>query len=318
MRVCVVGAGGAIGKRLVPLLVANGHEVIGTTRRPENVEGVRALGAEAVVLDLLDRQATIDAVVRARPDAVVHEATALSGASFTNMRRFDHEFETTNRLRTVGSDNLLAAARAAGASRFVAQSYTSWPYAREGARIKSEEDPLDPDPPRAMRRSVAAIEHLEQAVQAAEGIEGIVLRYGSLYGPGTSLATGEGGVHVEAIRRRRFPIVGEGSGIWSFVHVDDAASATVLAIERGKRGIYNIVDDEPAPVAEWLPALAEAVGGKPPRRVPAWLGRLVGGEAALAIMTESRGASNAKAKRELDWNPDYASWRRGFRDGLAA
>jgi len=317
VRVCVIGAGGAIGKRLVPLLVADGHEVIATTRNLDKLKRLRALGAEPVVLDLLDRQATIDALARARPEAVVHEATALAAASFTNMRKFDREFDATNRLRTVGTDNLLAAARAAGASRFVAQSYTSWPYARKGAPIKSEEDRLDSDPPKAMRRTLAAIEHLERAVLAAEAIEGIVLRYGSLYGAGTSLTISEGGIHIEAIRKRRFPIVGDGGGIWSFVHVNDAASATALALERGKRGIYNIVDDEPAPIAEWLPSLAAAVGAKPPRRVPAWLGRLIAGEAALAIMTQSRGASNAKAKQELGWEPDYASWRRGFPAGLA-
>lgn len=316
LRICVVGAGGAIGRRLVPLLVANGHEVIATTYSAQNVERVRGLGAETFPLDLFDRHATMGVVAAAKPEVIVHEATALSGASFSNMRRFDREFETTNRLRTVGTDNLLAAARAAGANRIVAQSYTSWPYAREGARIKNEEDALDPDPPQAMRQTIAAISYLEQAALAAKDIEGIVLRYGTLYGAGTSLTTGAGGIQVDAIRRRRLPIVGEGSGIWSFVHVADAAHATVLAIERGKPGIYNIVDDEPAPVAEWLPALAEAVGAKRPRRVPAWLGRLVGGEAALAIMTECRGASNAKAKRELGWNPLFDSWRRGFREGL--
>jgi nucleoside-diphosphate-sugar epimerase len=233
------------------------------------------------------------------------------------MRRFDREFRTTNGLRTVGIDNLLDAARAAGSRRLIAQSYTSWPYAREGERIKNEDDRLDPDPPKGMRETLAALGYLESAVLTADAVAGTVLRYGVLYGPGTSLSTGDRGAQVEAVRRRQLPIVGDGGGIWSFVHIDDAVNATVLSIEQDKPGLYNIVDDEPAPVAEWLPALAEAIGAKPPRRLPAWLGRLAGGEAALAIMTESRGASNAKAKRELDWSPHYSSWRRGFREGLS-
>jgi nucleoside-diphosphate-sugar epimerase len=312
MRILVAGASGAIGKRLVPLLVEAGHEVVGTTRSPEKVEGLRANGAEPAVVDLLDPEAVAAAVRSGRPEAVVHEATALAGTSLTNMRKFDDEFALTNRLRTDGTDHLLAAARTAGAHRFVAQSFAGWPYAREGGRVKTEADPLDPNPPKAMRRTLAAIRHLEAAVVGAEGIAGVVLRYGALYGPGTSLSTGEDGRYTEVIRKRRFPIVGGGGGVWSFVHVDDAVSATQAAIEHSARGIYNIVDDEPAPVSEWLPALATAVGAKPSRRIPAWLGRLLAGEAALAIMTEARGAANAKAKRELGWQPHYATWRQGF------
>jgi len=317
MRIFVAGASGAIGKRLVPLLVENGHAVVGTTRSPEKVESLRAGGAEPAVVDLLDPEAVTAAVRSARPEVVVHEATALATTSLTNMRKFDDEFAPTNRLRIEGTDHLLAAARTAGAHRFVAQSFAGWPYAREGGPVKSEDDPLDPNPPKAMRRTLAAIGHLETVVVGAEGIEGVVLRYGGLYGPGTSLSTGEGDIYVDQIRKRRFPVVGGGGGLWSFVHIDDAVSATLAAIERGTRGIYNIVDDEPAPVSEWLPALAMAVGAKPPRRIPARLGRLLAGEAALAVMTEVRGAANAKAKRELGWQPQYASWRQGFREGLA-
>jgi nucleoside-diphosphate-sugar epimerase len=226
------------------------------------------------------------------------------------MRYFDRDFALTNRLRSEGTDHLLAAAQASGARRFVAQSFAGWPYARAGATVKSEEDPLDPDPPAAFRRTLAAIRHLEDAVLGAHGVDGVVLRYGAFYGPGTSL--GEGGAHLETVRRRRFPIVGSGAGVWSFVHIDDAAAATAAAVERGAPGVYNVVDDEPAPVAEWLPALAAAHGAKPPLHVPAFVGRLVAGAHTVALMTEIRGASNAKARRELGWQPRYPSWREGF------
>ena len=309
MRIFLVGATGAVGKRLVPLLAARGHDVVGTTRSPAKTDALRAAGAEPVVLDVLEREAVFAAVSDARPEIVVHQATALS-AFGANMRKFDEEFAPTNRLRTEGTDHLLAAAKAVGARRFVAQSFAGWPYAREGGAVKTEDDPLDPHPPASARRTLEAIRHLEGAVLGAEGLEGIVLRYGGFYGPETSLA--EGGVHLEAFRRRRFPIVGKGTGVWSFIHIDDVATATLAAIERGRRGIYNIVDDEPAPVSEWLPALAAAIGVKPPRRVPAWLGRLLAGEQAVSMMTEVRGASNAKAKRELGWELLYPSWRQGF------
>jgi nucleoside-diphosphate-sugar epimerase len=312
MRIFVAGATGAVGKRLVPLLVAEGHEVVGTTRSPEKADELRAAGAEPVVADALDETAVRDAVVDAKPEVVVHQATALS--SLVSPRNVDRAFEPTNRLRTEGTDHLLAAARAAGVRRFVAQSFAGWPYARVGGPVKTEDDPLDPDPPKHFRRTLAAIRHLEAAVTSAEGLEGIVLRYGGFYGPATSLAPG--GVHNEAIRRRRFPIVGGGTGVWSFAHIDDAARATLAAIERGASGLYNVVDDDPAPVSEWLPAVAEAIGGPPPRRVPTWLGRIVAGDAAVAMMTSVRGASNAKAKRELSWQPRWPSWRDGFRRGL--
>jgi 2-alkyl-3-oxoalkanoate reductase len=308
MRIFVAGATGALGRHLVPLLVKNGHEVVGTTRSPEKAATVRDAGAESVVLDAFDRDAVIAAVVRAEPEVVVHELTALAG--FTDVRKFDQGFRVTNRLRTEGTDHLLAAARAARARRFVAQSFAGWPYARAGGPVKREEDPLDPDPPAALRSTLRAIRHLEAAVLGAAGMTGIVLRYGAFYGPGTSL--GQGGSQTDAVRHRRFPIVGGGTGVWSFVHIEDAAAATVAAIERGAPGVYNIVDDDPAPVSAWLPGLAGAVGARPPWRIPAWLARLVVGEHGVVVMTDARGASNAKAKRDLGWHPAYPSWRTGF------
>jgi 2-alkyl-3-oxoalkanoate reductase len=312
MRIFVAGATGALGRRLVPLLVERGHQVTAMTRSPAKAAGLRAAGAEPVVADALDRQAVLEAVTAARPEVVVHELTAL--AAMTGFRKFDREFALTNRLRTEGTDHLLEAARAAGARRLVAQSYTGWPFARVGGPVKTEDDPLDPDPPAQLRRTLDAIRHLEAAVLGAEGIEGVVLRYGGFYGPGTS--AGEGGYLLEDLRRGRVPIVGAGTGVWSFVHIDDAAAATAAAVERGAPGIYQIVDDDPAPVSQWLPALAAAIGAPPPRRVPAWLARLLAGEHVVVMMTEGRGASNAKARRELGWTPVHRSWRQGFRDGL--
>jgi nucleoside-diphosphate-sugar epimerase len=301
MRVFVAGATGAIGARLVPQLIERGHQVIGTSRSEEKAGRLRAQGAEAVVLDVLDPRAVREAVAAAGPDAIVHQATALTGLS--DVKHFDRTFAETNRLRTEGTDALLAAARQAGVERFVAQSFAGWPYAREGASVKTEEDPLDPTPVPAMRETMAALRQLEETVTAAGGI---ALRYGGFYGSPDD-------AQLELVRKRRFPIVGDGGGVWSFVHLDDAAAATVLALERGAAGLYNVVDDEPAPVREWLPALAEAIGAKPPRRVPLWLGRLAAGEVGVAIMTEVRGASNAKAKRELGWTLRHPSWREGFR-----
>ena len=312
MKIFIAGATGAVGKRLVPLLGANGHEVVGTTRSAGKVGDLRALGAEPVVLDVLDAEAVGRAVSEARPDVVVHQATALSDMS--NLRNLDETFAETNRLRTEGTDNLLAAAQASGTRTFVAQSFAGWPYAKEGSAVKDEEAPLDPTPPTSAVQSMAAIRHLETTVVGAEAIEGIVLRYGGFYGPGTSLV--EGGEHVAAIRKRQFPIVGSGAGIWSFVHIDDAAGGTLAAIERGRPGLYNIVDDEPAPTSEWLPYLAEVLGAKPPRHVPEWLGRLAAGEQVVSMSTEARGASNAKAKRELGWTLIHPTWREGFVSAL--
>jgi nucleoside-diphosphate-sugar epimerase len=312
MKVFVAGASGAAGKRLVPALVEGGHSVVGMTRSAEKADLLRALGAEPVVADGLDRDAVTEAVAAARPDAVIHQLTALT--RLKSFRRFDRDFALTNRLRTEGLDHLLAAARAAGARRFVAQSYGNWSYEPTGDGPKAEEDPLDPSPPRNQTETLAAIRHLEEAVTGAGGIDGLALRYGNFYGPGTSLALD--GDLVELVRKRRLPIVGDGGGVWSFVHVDDVATATVAALERGAPGIYNVADDEPAPVAEWLPELARAVGAKPPRRVPVWIGRIAAGEVGVSMMTRIRGASNARAKRELGWAPRYASWREGFRTGL--
>jgi nucleoside-diphosphate-sugar epimerase len=281
--------------------------VIGMTRTEAKQAALWDLGARPVVADALDPQQVADAVTLAQPDVIVHQLTAISGL---DTRHFDRDFALTNRLRSEGTDHLLSAGRAVGVRRFVAQSYTGWPYARTGGPVKSEDDPLDPHPPREMRESMTAIRHLEDAVTSADWTEGIVLRYGAFYGPGTSMAPG--GEQYEMIRKRKFPLVGDGAGMWSFVHIADAAEATVAAIEHGKRGIYNVVDDDPAAVAEWLPALAAAIGAPKPWRVPRILARLLAGEAGAAMMTEVRAASNAKAKRELGWRPRHASWRQGF------
>jgi 2-alkyl-3-oxoalkanoate reductase len=300
MRVFVAGASGAIGTRLVPQLVDRGHEVIGASRSAAKAEQLRALGAEPVAVDLLDPAAVRRAVLEAAPDAIVHQATALADARFG--RNFDRTFAQTNRLRTEGTDNLLAAVREAGVSRFVAQSNVTYRYTREGGMVKGEDDPLDTKPVAGAAESRAAMNYLDDAVAAAGGI---ALRYGVFYG-----AANDG--LIEPVRKRQFPIVGEGGGFMSWIHLDDAAAAAVLALEHDGPGIYNIVDDEPAPAREWLPVLADALGAKPPRHVPVWLARLFAGEAAVVMGTEARGASNARAKRELGWEPRHPSWRDGF------
>jgi nucleoside-diphosphate-sugar epimerase len=310
MRVFVAGASGAIGRRLLPQLVEQGHEVVATTRSPAKRESLSALGATPVVLDGLDAAAVGEAVARAEPEAIVHQMSALAG--FDDLRHFDRGFAVTNELRTRGLDYLLTAAEAVGVRRFVAQSYTGWPNERVGGPVKTEDDPLDADPPEQQRRSIEAIGYLERAVEGAS-LEGVAVRYGSLYGPGTSVED----EYSQLIRERKLPVVGGGGGIWSFVHVDDAAAATVLALERGAPGVYNVVDDEPAPVSEWLPYLSEFLGARSPRRVPAWLARVAIGEVGVSMMTQVRGSSNAKAKRELGWQPVWPSWREGFRAGLA-
>lgn len=314
MRVFVAGATGAIGRQLVPMLVANGHDVVGMTRTAAKRDQVRGLGAQPAVADALDADAVGRAVGEAEPDVIVHQLTAIPPA--INMRRFEREFALTNRLRIEGTDHLLSAGRAAGITRFVAQSNAGVSYARAGDWIKAEDAPLGSEPPSAMREVLAAIKHLETAVTGAAWTEGLVLRYGWLYGPGTGIALEPPGPQIELIRKRQFPIVGDGQGVWSFVHVADAAAATVAAVEGGPAGIYNIVDDEPARASDYLPVLAAAIGAKPPRRVPRWLARLAAGEVAVMAMTEIRGASNEKAKRDLDWRPLYASWRQGFTTGL--
>jgi nucleoside-diphosphate-sugar epimerase len=309
MKVLVAGATGALGKQLVPKLAAHGHEVVGMTRSESKREAILDLGATPAVADALDAEQVARVVAEVEPEVIVHELTALSGDF--DLRHFDRTFAETNRLRTEATDHLLAAGRAVGVKRFVAQSYAGWPAERTGGPVKSEDDPLDPAPPEAVRSTLEAIRYLESAVTGADWTEGVVLRYGGFYGPGTNFAP-EGGEMVETVRKRKFPVVGSGAGVWSFVHIEDAADATVAAIEHGRRGIYNIVDDEPAPVAEWLPAAASAVGAPPPRHLPRWLGRMLAGEAVTVMMTEVRGASNAKAKRELGWEPKHPSWREGF------
>jgi nucleoside-diphosphate-sugar epimerase len=301
MRVFVAGASGAIGSRLVAQLIDAGHDVIGTHNSPSSAELLRALGAKPVRLDLLDAGAVRTAVLENEPEAIVHEATALADVKFA--RNMDRVAARTNELRTKGTDSLLAAAREAGVRRFVAQSVAGFGrYAREGGPVKTENDPLDTAPSRGFQESVLALGQLERAVT---DFGGIALRYGVFYG-----AANDG--TIEPVRKRQFPIVGDGGGIWSWIHLDDAAAATVLALEHDGPAVYNIVDDEPAPVREWLPVLAEALGAKPPRRVPTWLARLLAGEFVVVIATEARGASNAKAKRELGWTPRHPTWRTGF------
>ena len=314
MKVFVAGATGAVGKQLVPMLVAHGHDVVGMTRTEAKRDQLVRVGAQPVVADALDADAVKRAVGEAPPDVIVHELTAIPPV--LDMRHIDREFAPTNRLRTEGTDNLVSAAEAAGVTRFVAQSHAALPYARTGGPVKGEGAPLDEHPVAAMREGFDALLHLEDAVTSGRGGEGLVLRYGWLYGPGTSIALDPLGSQVELLRKRQFPIVRPGTGIWSFLHVADAAAATVAAVESGAAGIYNVVDDDPAPVSEFLPVLAEAVGAKRPRRVPRWVGRLAAGEWAVVAMTDIRGASNEKAKRELDWQLRYPNWRQGFADGL--
>src|SRR5579859_5926787 len=309
MRVLVAGATGVVGRQLVPQLIAAGHQVTGTTRSAGKADWLRAAGADAAVVDGLDAVAVGEAVAKAEPEVVIHQMTALSGDF--DLRHFARTFDMTNKLRTTGVDNLLAAAHAVGARRIIAQSFGGFPTIRSGGPVKTEDDPYDPDPPKDMRTGLEAIKYLERTVVASP-LEGIALRYGPLYGPGAS------DVIVEILKKRQMPVVGSGAGVWSFLHVQDAASAAVAALDHGDPGIYNICDDEPAPVSEWLPVLAASVGAKPPMRVPAWLGRLLAGQAALSMMTQVRGASNAKAKRELGWAPAWATWRDGFAHGLFA
>ncbi len=305
MRVFLAGASGAIGKPLIAVLVKAGHEVIGMTRSPHKRELVESLGAKHVAADALDSKAVMREIQAAQPDVIIHEMTAIPQA--LNFRRFDEQFALTNRLRAEGTDNLLAAGRAVGARKFIAQSYAGWPYERVGGPIKTEDDPLDPNPPDVFRRTLAAIRHLETVVTGTPEVEGVVLRYGSLYGPGTSSDW-----MLDQIRKHRFPVVGEGSAVWSFVHVDDVATATLAAVETGAPGIYNVVDDEPVAVSEWLPGLARMIGAKPPFHIPTWIARLAIGDAGVVLMTEARGSSNQKARRALNWKPRWTTWRDGF------
>jgi 2-alkyl-3-oxoalkanoate reductase len=318
MKVFVAGATGVLGRALVPQLVARGHEVVGMTRSASKQDLVRSLGARPVVTDALDADAVAQAVASAEPEVIVHQLTALSGPmSVRDARHPDRSFAATmtNRLRTEGTDHLLAAGRAVGARRFVAQGFAAFRFAHTGGSVQTEADPLDPNPPAPLRTAQEGYLYLEGAVTTIEWGQGLVLRYGGFYGPATAISSAPDAVMATLIRKRRFPIIG-GGGVFSHVHIEDAAAATAIAVDHGEPGVYNIVDDDPAPVREWLPVLASALDAKPPRRIPRWLGRLLAGEASAVVMTDARGASNAKAKRELGWQLRYPSWRQGFAHGL--
>lgn len=312
MRVFVAGSTGAIGRVLVPQLIESGHEVVALVRNDQKAQTLLAAGAKVAIADALNKEELTEAIRKTEPEVIIHQLTALAHAG--NFKKLDDEFVVTNRFRTEVTDTLLAAARLVGARRFIAQSFCGWPFAREGGPVKTEEDPLDPNPPTNFTKILTAIRYLEDMVRMTVDLEAIALRYGLFYGPGTGIA--KDGPVIKLVRKRMMPIVGDGAGIWSFIHIHDAARATVAAISNGSPGIYNVVDDEPAPVSTWLPALADAVGAKQPYRVPVWLGKLAIGEGGVSMMTKIRGGSNAKAKRELGWELDYPSWRRGFVEGL--
>ncbi|MEV0290164.1 MULTISPECIES: NAD(P)-dependent oxidoreductase [unclassified Kribbella] len=312
MKVLVAGATGGLGRSLVPKLIAAGHEVTGMIRSESGAAGVRAQGADVVLADGLDAAAVMAAVDAVRPEVVVHQMTALKGG--IDFKKFDQSFALTNRLRTEGTDHLLAASQAAGVRRFVVQSYAGWNMLQEGSATKTEADPLDPDPVPAQRQTMAGIKHLESAVTSADGIEGVALRYAAFYGPTGDI--GKGGSIVEMIRKRKLPLVGNGAGVWSFIHYDDAADVTVKAIESDATGIYQIADDDPAAASVWLPEFARILGAKPPRRIPVWLARLAIGDTGVAAFTTIRGVDNTLAQKTFDWEPGYASWREGFRKGL--
>lgn len=314
MKVFLAGASGVVGTRLVPLLQSAGHEVVGMARSETSAEVLWRSGATVAIADGLDRDAVVRAVCDHRPDAIVHHMTAIPAS--IDLRRLDDDFAPTNRLRTEGTENLLAAARAAGVRRLVAQSFGGWIYEPSGDQPRGEDAPLLTRPPGAASRTLAGIRRLEEVVTSTDGVDGLALRFGFFYGAGTSM--GPGGSVVEAARRRRLPVIGDGRGVWSFCHVEDAAAATLAALEGGAPGVYNVADDEPAPVGEWLPALADALAAKRPMRVPAWVGRLATGEVGVSWMTANAGISNAKARRDLGWEPRYPTWRDGFRTGLAA
>jgi nucleoside-diphosphate-sugar epimerase len=319
MKVFVAGATGVLGRALIPQLVARGHEVVGMTRSASKHDLVQNLGARPVVADALDPDAVAQAVAAAEPEVIVHELTALSGTMSIRDARHPERFPgaiMTNRLRTEATDHLLAAGRAVGARRFLAQSFGAFRFAQTGGPVLTEDEPLDLTQAGATQANIEALLYLERAVTTITWGEGLALRYGGFYGPGTAISRAPDAPIAAPVRKRRFPIIGDGGGVLSHIHIDDAAAATADAVERGRPGVYYIVDDEPAPVREWLPVLATALDAKPPRRIPRWLGRLAAGETATLMMTEARGASNAKAKRELGWQPRYPSWRVGFKQGL--
>lgn len=308
MRVFVAGGSGTIGRQLVPKLVAEGHEVVATARSSNKLAEIRAWGANAVVMDGLDQASVHAMVTGARPEVIVHQMTALAAA--TNLRNFDRKFALTNRLRTEGTRYLLDAATKVGVTRLVAQGFTGWTNVRVGSPVKNETSPLDPHPPKTMRQSLEAIAELEKSVTTATGVEGLVLRYGNFYGPGSTAL-------LDAVRQRKLPVVGSGAGLWSFIHVADVADATIAALDHGTPGVYNVVDDLPAPAVEWVPYLAEVAGAKPPLHVPVWAGKLAAGEAVVSMMTQTRGSSNSKAKTVLGWAPRHSSWREGFQSWVA-
>lgn len=312
MKVFVAGGTGVIGRHLVPLLTEKGCDVVALARTPDKVKAVEALGAKAIIADALDEKALSEAVIKVEPEVIVHQLTSHGGLA--NFKKMDDDFRVTNRLRIETTSTLLKAASVVGTRRLVVQSFCGLAFAREGGWVKREDAPLDSKPPAGFRKTVEAIRYLEDSLLKTKKIEGIALRYGFLYGPGTSISAD--GELVAMVRRRQFPIVGNGAGVWSFTHAEDAARAAAAAIFQGRPGVYNVVDDEPAPVADWLPALAQCVGAKKPRRIPTWLARPVLGEGGIAMMTQARGGANAKAKKELDWQLAFPSWRKGFVHGL--
>lgn len=312
MKIFVAGGTGAIGRVLVPHLLEKGHEVVALVRNDRKAQALLAVGAKVATADALNEEELTAAIKKAEPEVIIHQLTAI--AHTINLKKFDDELSLTNRFRTEVTDTLLAAARMVGARRFIAQSFIGWPFAREGGPVKTEEDPLDSNPPTTFSKTLAAIRYLEDKVRKTMDIQALALRYGFFYGPGTGIA--KDGPVIKLVRNRMMPIIGSGAGIWSFIHIDDAARATVAAVSNGSPGIYNVVDDEPAPVSVWLPALADAIGAKSPYRVPVWLGKLAIGEGGVSMMTKVRGGSNAKAKREFGWKLEYPSWQRGFVEGL--
>jgi len=312
MKIFVTGGTGALGKFLLPQLLEKGHEVVALSRSADRAESIEKMGASAVIADPLSKEQLTAAVRRAEPEVIIHQLTALKGVE--NFKKLDENFALTNRFRTEVTDSLLAAARTIGTQRLIVQSYCGWPYARKGGPVKNEDDPLDPKPLEGFVKTLAAIRYMESKIHSVPTLQGLALRYGAFYGPGSAI--GKGGAVVKLVKKRKLPIIGGGTGIWSFIHLKDAASATVAAVTSGEPGVYNIVDDEPAKVSAWLPVLAKAVGGKPPPKIPYWLGELLAGKGGVMMMTQIKGCSNAKAKRDLGWTPQFASWRRGFLEGL--
>jgi 2-alkyl-3-oxoalkanoate reductase len=308
MKVFVAGSTGVIGRMLLPVLLEEGHEVIALVRNTKKGRAVEEMGAKTAFADAFNKEELTAAVRKAEPEVIIHQLTAIP--KDLNFKKLDEQFVLTNRLRTEVLDSMIAAGHLVGARRFIAQSLCGWPFARVGGPVKTEDDPLDPNPPAGFSKTLAAIRYLEDAIRKTQGMEAIALRYGFLYGPGATFAKGSS--TIELIRRRGMPIIGGGGGVWSFLHVEDAARSTAAALTCGEAGIYNIVDDEPAPVSTWLPFLADILGAKPPLKAPAWLGKMMIGEGGLSLMTRVRGGDNQMAKCLLGWQPVFSSWRAGF------